>query len=57
MVNRELSRRHVAQEEIAKVPKDRGPGGTKGAKTAITAQGKSSRKDAMPSGMSRACYQ
>ena len=44
-------------EEIAKVPKGRGPGGAKGAKTAITAQGKGSRKDAMPSGTSRSRYQ
>jgi len=44
-------------EEIAKVPKARGPGGTKGTKTAITAQGKSSRKDAMPSGTQRSRYQ
>lgn len=44
-------------EEIAKVPKGRGPGGSKGSKTAITAQGKSSRKDAMPSGTQRARYQ
>jgi N6-adenosine-specific RNA methylase IME4 len=41
-------------EEIAKVPKGRGPGR---AKIAITAQGKSNRKDAMPSGTSRARYQ
>jgi N6-adenosine-specific RNA methylase IME4 len=44
-------------EEIAKVPKGRGPGGVKGSKTAITSQGKSSRKDVMPSGTQRARFQ
>jgi hypothetical protein len=41
-------------EEIGKVPKGRDPGG---AKIAITAQGKSNRGDAMPSGTQRARYQ
>lgn len=45
-------------EEIAKVPKERGPGGTKGTKTAITPQGKSSGRAATGiSGTSRARYQ
>jgi hypothetical protein len=38
------------------VPKGRGPGGAKGSKAAISARGKSSRKEAMPSGTSRARY-
>lgn len=41
-------------EEIGKVPKQRGPGGTKGTKTAIATVGKSSGRGAIMPGTSRA---